>query len=634
MINKMHSRNCLMALCGLLGLAFLAIPRMTDRPARAADVPVLQEPVLQAPSSAVEEQRIRQDIEFLASDALEGRDTGSPGMREAAEFILEQFRAAGLTFPAELPDGIQRFSLSSLPELGEQNLLRGQKADETLEWVIERDYIPCSFGGAGEFSAPVVFCGYGIKDPERAYNEFEGIDLKGKIALILRRVPGQTRPGTLYVQENGNIDTNQAALRTKLTNAREQGAVAVLFVNDVFSTREGKDELLEFGYGGGAAGKQIPVLHITQKVASGLLQRGLGLSLEDIDRMIETELKPASAELQGLTLSGKADLKLDLTEGQNLIAVLEPSDPAIQETIVVGAHYDHVGWGRYGSLAPGTHAIHNGADDNASGTTAVLALARRLKGLSGTLPRRVVLICFAGEERGLMGSKHYVSAPVYPLEQTVAMINLDMVGRMTDEKVTVFGVGSSDVWKPWLDELEQRTELNFFQKKKAFGPSDHASFYEKQIPVLHLFTGLHEHYHRPHDDADKINEQGIRRIVDLLTGLTLYLANAPERPNYIENKQWIRVGNHAGGRAYFGITPDLTYAGAGFQILLIEPNSPAAHAGLEPGDRIVALNGQDVATRVDLWKIVDAARPKEVLKLQVHRGDTTFSCKVELGKPR
>jgi len=638
----MPFRPTFRSLFGLLTLLLLVSsqPAIADTP-QDPETATLQEPVLRIPV-VDEQEQLSRDLNFLAADALEGRDTGSPGMYEAAEHIRKRFREAGFVGPADLPSSFQTFQLPSPPELGDDNSLVVEMPTGNINWQMEKEYIPCSFGGEGEFAGRVVFCGYGISDPDQNYDDFAGVDLKGKIALILRRVPGQTRPGSLYVRKNGQIDTNVAALRSKMNNAREQGAIAVLFVNDLFSTRDGKDELIAFGYGGSGGREEVPAAHITQNAADQLLRSGLGVSLEELDRSIEASLQPASAELNNLTLDGEFDLQFSKTEGVNVIAALEPADPENAETIVIGAHYDHVGWGRYGSLARGTEAIHNGADDNASGTVALLALADRLSAYRGKLPRRVVLIAFAGEERGLLGSKHYVEHPIYPLSETVAMLNLDMVGRMSDEKLTVFGVSSSSVWKPWLDEIEEQTELNFFREPKAFGPSDHAPFYEKKVPVMHLFTGLHEDYHRPTDDIDEINIDGISRTVDVLEGLTLRLAEADARPDYIENKAWIQVGNHAGGRPFAGISPDRNFAGAGLRIARIAQNSPADHAGLEPGDTIVSVRSADVdqrgffdvRQRADLWSIVDSVKPGQILELQFQRDNQTHSTNLKLGPPR
>ncbi|MBV07816.1 M20/M25/M40 family metallo-hydrolase [Rubinisphaera sp.] len=580
-----------------------------------------------------EEQQIFEDISYLASDAMEGRDTGSEQLQEVSEFLRNRLKKDGFTFPQAEDDGYQEFSIAGRPELGEQNKLQIEGIEKG-ELEIDKEFRVCAFGGNGAFTAPVVFCGYGIDDAENNFDEFAGIDLKGKVALIMRRVPKQKEYGSLYVNKQGIIDVNRAGLRSKMENAKERGAIAVLFVNDPLSTIKAGDDLFAFGYGGSAKPEEIPVFQITVSAANRLLQAGIGQELGAIEAQIDQQMKPLSQELPGIKLTGQADMDFSNTQTGNVIAVMEPRDADIRETIIIGAHYDHVGWGTYGSLAPGTNAIHNGADDNASGSVALLTLAERLAKQSGQLDRRVVFIWFAAEERGLLGSKHYVQAPLYPLQDTIAMINLDMVGRMADEKLTVFGVGSSQVWNPWLDDIEKNTELNFFREKKALGPSDHAPFYEKEIPVLHLFSGLHEDYHRPTDDVDEINIQGIRRTVDVLESLVMNLANASERPDYIENKAHIQVGRHAGGRPSVGITPALNAEVKGLQILNVIENSPAHEAGLQAGDVIVFAEDTQVNSRSDFWKLIDSSSAGDKISVRIQRDGETVETTIKLDNPR
>ncbi len=584
------------------------------------------------------ERDILADLEFLASDERAGRDTGSPEIAEAAEFIHRHFEKAGLKSPEGMPDGFQKFTIAGRSKRGKNTMLAATIQGKKEDWVRNDDFRVCSFGSKGKISGQVVFCGYGIEDAENHFDEFANIELKGKIALIIRRVPRQNVPGSLYMSKSGKIDTQRAALRSKINNARKHGAAAVIFVNDIASTKGKKDKLIPFGYGGNGNGKAIPAFHITQKRADQLLLAGLNKSLAELESIIDEKMQPQSELLDGVFIDAHADLISNSVEGLNVIGILEPRDlkegTENIETIIVGAHYDHVGWGGQGSLAPGTKAIHNGADDNASGTSALLELARRFSRGDERFSRRIIFIAFSAEEKGLLGSKHYVEHPVVPLLNTVAMINLDMVGRLADEKLTVFGSGSSSVWEKFLDEAERACELNFFREEKAFGPSDHASFYAKQIPVLHLFTGLHEDYHRPTDDIDDLNIQGIRRTVDVLEHLVLELARADTRPDYIENKKWISVGRHAGGRPRIGLIPNLNYSGEGFAILAIEQNSPAHHARLLAGDIILKVNQTSVTTRKEFWDVIDSLKPKSKVEITFSRDSHVDETVVELGSPR
>ena len=582
-----------------------------------------------------DEAEILADLQFLASDERKGRDTGSPEILESAQFIHKKFQAAGLKSPQGMPDGFQRFPLSSKAKQGKEVALKAVLEGKEDNLLVDAEFRVCSFGGKGKVTGEVVFCGYGINDAKNNFDEFADVDLKGKIALIMRRVPRQKVHGSLYISKNGKIDTRKAALRAKIQNAQKQGAIAVVLVNDPTSTQGKKDALMAFGYGGSGGPKTVPVFHIKQKKANQLLQAGIGKTLTEIEIAIDEKLEPHSQLLKGVKIEAHADLITNSVEGFNVIGILEPEHADEKtETIVVGAHYDHVGMGGQGSLAPGSKAIHNGADDNASGTTALLELVRRITEKKEKLNRRIVFIAFSAEEKGLIGSKYYVANPLYSLSKTISMLNLDMVGRLADEKLTVFGVGSSSFWKPTLDEIEKSSQLNFFRETKAFGPSDHASFYAKQIPVLHLFTGLHEDYHRPGDDIEEVNVQGIRRTVDVLEYVVSELQKVPQRPDYIENKKWISVGRHAGGRSRLGLIPNLNSPVPGYALLSIVQNSPAHHAGLKTGDVIIEVNETKIETRKDLWKIVDSLKPKTILTINYRRNDEVIKTELKLGNPR
>jgi hypothetical protein len=284
--------------------------------------------------------------------------------------------------------------------------------------------------------------------------------------------------------------------------------------------------------------------------------------------------------------------------------VLDGAGPRADETIVVGAHYDHLGRGGSGSLAPFSRDIHNGADDNASGTALVMELARRLARRPDPLPRRVVFIAFSGEERGLLGSLHYVEHPPYPLDKTVAMVNFDMVGRLNDKsELTFFGVGSS----PGLSELVAALGQSAgFQVKKVagmsegIGGSDHQSFYLKGIPVLFAFTGTHRDYHRPSDDTPAINFAGMARIADLSELLLLDLIRRPERPAFVKADRGAKADpGRVAVSVYLGSIPDYNEEIKGVKLNGVREGSPAEQGGLKAGDVVVGLGGRPIETIYD-----------------------------------
>ncbi|MEW4530256.1 M28 family peptidase [Maioricimonas sp. JC845] len=632
--------------------------------------------------------RLLGDVKFLASDELEGRGVGTEGLDKAAEYIRDAFAAAGLDVTVEGGDAYQEFEVIDGAKLTEPNVLTLNGPDgESITLELGKDFTVASFGGAGVFDAPIVFCGYGIEAKELEYDSFAGVDVKDKVVVIMRRTPQQANPHGLFAAGHGG--SRHAALRTKVSNAFQHGAAAVLFVNDPYSGRneaeqlqtqlkkaadevvavavkiaeaEGDtppadllkelrertnhyrqvqeqvethndDTLMEFGYGGTRGGKSIPILHITQDVCDRMLKSSLGKSLAEIEAEIDETGEPQSALLSGWKAEGQTSFELVRVPVRNVIGVLEGSGPHADETIVIGAHYDHVGLGGEGSLAPGVKEVHNGADDNASGTAALIELARRLGARKKPLPRRLVFIAFTGEERGLLGSAHYVREPVFPLESTVAMFNMDMVGRLDGEKLTVFGAGTSSKWEELLDRLGESSGLELVRKPEGFGPSDHSSFYAKEIPVIHLFTGTHTDYHRPSDDWDKLNVRGMARIVDLLEAMVVEVASADERPDYVAIKGKASLAR-SGSRPYFGSIPDFGTEAEGYAISGVSPESPAAKGGLKGGDVIIRMGGQPVGSLDDFDLALRKFSPGQEVEVVVLRDKNEVKLKVTLAAPR
>ena len=393
------------------------------------------------------------------------------------------------------------------------------------------------------------------------------------------------------------------------------------------------DPLIEFGYAGTRSGKSLPVFSVSQAIANQLLESSLGKSLAQIEAEIDVSGKPQSTLLTGWKATGEAGMRAVKVEIKNVIGVLPGSGPHADEAIVIGAHYDHVGYGGEGSLAPGSHEVHNGADDNASGTAALLELARRFSQRTEPLPRTLVFLAFTGEERGLLGSAYYVKEPLFPLENTVAMLNMDMVGRMTDHKLTVFGTGTSPVWDGLLDKYAAEVGLELSRKPEGLGPSDHSSFYSVKIPVLHLFSGTHSDYHRPTDDWEKINFEGMTQVVDLMEDLAVAVAESPERPTYAEV-----VGRASmerdGSRPYFGSIPDFGTDADGYAIQGAAPGSPADKGGLKGGDIIVRLGGHAIAGLDDFDLALRKFSAGQQVEVVVQRGGEEVTLSVTLASPR
>lgn len=631
-------------------------------------------------------ERMLSDIKLLASDEMEGRGVGTEGLNKAAEFIRSKFQAAGLKTDLVNGDAFQKFSMITGVKLGESNSLKFAGPDgQEINLTIGKDCNVCSFGGSGTLDHEIVFGGYGINAKGIPYVDFDGVDVTGKVVIVMRRTPQQGNPKSPFATGHGI--SRHAELRTKTSVCTTAGAAAILFVNDPHSVQnelekmieqatnrvvkasrtlsglkaddsgrkdaekklatelsrldkaigdahspDAGDQLMKFGYAGNGRDGAIPALHISVSRCNELLKAAMNTTLEDLEGEIDAHLKPKSALLKGWKVVGQTDLTRIRTEVKNVLGVLEGDGPLAEETIVVGAHYDHVGRGGPGSRSPGSTEIHNGADDNASGTVALIELARRLASRETPLPRRVVFIAFTAEELGLIGSEKYVSEPVFPLESTIAMFNMDMVGRLR-EKLTVFGVGTSSFFKDDVTRFAKAHDLQLSLKPEGFGPSDHSSFYAKKIPVLHLFTGTHSDYHRPGDDWEKINLAGIQQVVGMMEDMVVKTAMTEKRPEYLEVKARSQIAR-SGSRPYFGSIPNFGSEEQGYAISGTAPDSPASKGGLKGGDHIIQFGKHKITDLNDFDLALRDYSAGDEVDVVVRRDGKELKLNVTLAKPK
>ncbi|MCA9015835.1 MAG: M28 family peptidase, partial [Planctomycetaceae bacterium] len=444
---------CFLGLFGFaLGPLFKASQVWGETPAKTAIAEAKTGP------DSVIGKRMLEAIKYLASDELEGRGVDTRGINLAAEYIEKEFKAAGLNVKAVNDSAFQKFTINTGSKLGPTNELQLAGPDgESIPLVYDKDFRSCSFGGSGKFDAELVFCGYGIDANDVKYSDYAGVDVKDKVVIIMRRTPQQGDKTSPFAGAHGI--SRYAALRYKVSTAFGKGAKAILFVNDHYSTEENKkeakeleqdaveelitatenwektkdgkqaeadrelkkalhsvqqtrkrlkegnfDELMNFGYAGSSEGRSIPIAQITIEKCNQLFKDAGKPTLQELESQIDADLKPESFALPQWKAQGEISVEQVRTEIKNVIGVLEGKGPHADETIVIGAHYDHVGYGGEGSLAPGSTDVHNGADDNASGTVALIELARKLAARKTPLPRRLVFIAFTGEERGLIGS--------------------------------------------------------------------------------------------------------------------------------------------------------------------------------------------------------------------------------------
>ena len=539
------------------------------------------------------------------------------------------------------------------------------------------EMMPMAIGSdRGTVRGAIAVVGYGIDASEFGYDDYAGIDVSGCIVMVLRKEPGNENPDSKF---EGTRTTRHAMFSTKIRRAISAGAAAVLLVNDRGSLKsdvertlrrldlerqrlgqtetqlnslpEGAEKnrakleqsldqirqsivemqaeldrtdqgLMQVSTAGrrGPTDASIPVASISRTMADAMIRMARpGRTLDELETKLNRAEKPDSFFLTPLMAKLRVELKPSRRTSPNVIGWVPGKGALAGESVIVGAHYDHVGMGGYGSLAPGTVAVHNGADDNASGVAAMLEIAsqvqRRLR--ERTDHRRVIAIAFTGEERGLVGSRQYVASPRFELERTAAMVNLDMVGRLRDNELTVYGTGSGT----GLDRVVEDANLSasrraggafdLFKIPSGYGPSDHQTFYEAGVPVLFFFTGLHNDYHRPSDDFDKIDLIGLTRITDTVSDVMVDLATRSQRPTLVETNPEVSIRRQLSVRMGIQMVP----RSGRIELSAVVPNSSADRGGLKPGDVLRKVGGQTVASPGDVLRVLRNRRPGDSLRV-------------------
>lgn len=589
-----------------------------------------------ARAPAVSAERIQADINFLASPQLKGRDTGTPENDRAAKYIAQEFHHAGLEPLAGGKDPFfQFFTVTVGAELGPKNHLSVTSGAERTELRPMEEWLPFNYSESGEAEAPLVFAGFGITAPEYHYDDYSHLDAKNKAVIVLRNEPQKDDEKSVF---DGRQPTQYSALINKAINARNHGARAMILVNDAPSTLPGappeEDRLMEFDSLSGPQNPGILLLQVKRSVADRWL-KPVGKSLDALQKPMDEKLEPQSFALEGMALDLRIDVKHIQARTQNVAGVVRGRDPQLaSEAVVIGAHYDHLGLGRHNALDPDAAGqVHPGADDNASGTAAVMELARTVAARRDDLRRSVIFLAFSGEELGLLGSAYYTEHPLWPLAKTVAMLNLDMVGRVRDGKVYVGGVGTSPVFPKLLEE-SNTSGLHLESSRSGYGSSDHTSFYISDVPVLFFFSGLHPDYHRATDTADKINFGEEARVGDLVLRVAMALASGEPRPQFTrvqEPRPVGATGSSGGGYgAYFGSIPDMGAEVEGVKFADVRDGSPAARAGLRRGDVLVEFAGAAIKNLYDFTFQLRAHRPGEEVRVIVLRGGERVEATVKL----
>jgi Tol biopolymer transport system component len=562
-------------------------------------------------SPEVKDSDLRLEVGYLASDALEGRMSGSAGSAKAASFISNYLKKIGLK-PTGTSEGYgQQFEFTSgVKVVSNRNELRISSPDNAPHvFTVGQDFNPLSFTDNGEAQGSVVFAGYGLVVPGKpgnGYNSYQGLDVSNKIVLVLRYVPEDVEP------KRRQELNRYAGLRYKALMARERGAKAILVAAGPKSPNAG--ELIDMSFDSSMAGSGIIAASVGSNVVQSLLASS-GKDLKTLQTGLDNENPHAEGSLELTNTTVKIATGVDFIKktDQNILGYLPPAGSS-HEYVVVGAHYDHLGYGEVGAFERKgeEHQIHSGADDNASGVAAVMEIAGSLAEAREKHPedfQRGVLFAFwSGEEIGLIGSSRFVEHPVLPLSNAVAYLNFDMVGRLRENKLTLQGIGSSSVWRKLIEKRNILAGFNLVLQDDPYLPTDTTSFYPKHVPVLSFFTGSHEDYHRPTDKPGTLNYEGMEKISRMARGLVLDLAKAPERPDYLKVTHMEIVGARETLRAYLGSIPDYTAEVTGVKLSGVRGGSPADKAGLKGGDILVEFGGQKVANIYDYTYALDAAK--------------------------
>ncbi len=544
-------------------------------------------------------------VRYLADDALGGRAAGTIGARCAAQYIANQFEAIGI--PAAGPDGsyFQGFPIRAGAVLGGENILRTPQSSYT----VSEDWIPYGYSGSGAATGVLLYGGDGINRPGQPNNEYATLDITGRIVVV--------EDGDLASPASRALQTG-AHFKASVAAGRNASGMLILL-------SEGR--ALPDLFGEIRAALRIPVAAVRGEAAERIRQAA---------RNAERAALVASVQPRSV-------------EARNVAALIPGSDRTLaDEVVIIGAHYDHLGLGGEGSLAPEAYGeIHNGADDNASGTSGLIEIARRLAEGDRRPARSVLFLAFTAEEKGLWGSSHYVRNPILPIEQSIAMLNLDMIGRLEGRTLTVLGVGTAEEWTDVLRAANQATAepLSIATAPDGFGASDHSSFYGEGLPVLHFFSNTHVDYHRPSDDWEKVDYEGLDQIVDLVSEVALDVAGVagsderialtPIPPDAaLAHGQDPSASTSGGYGPYLGTIPDMVPVDFGLRLTGVREGSPAADGGILSGDIVVEFGGSEVGDIYAYTYALQAHEPGDSVEIVLLRDGERVTVTVVLGDRR
>ncbi|MCX6632597.1 MAG: M28 family peptidase [Candidatus Solibacter sp.] len=584
-----------------------------------------------AATATVDPNLYLNDVKFLASQDLRGRGTGSPELEKAAAYLERNYRQLGIKPVGKVYQ--QPFPVTTDAALGKANRFQFTENGRATTLQFPGEFVPFNFSQTGPMAGAVVFAGYGITAPEYSYDDYAGLDVKGKIVLVLRHEPQESDSKSPF---EGKTFTQHAQFAAKATNAKLHGASGVVLITDSGNHPGAADELEKFGVTVGPTNARIAFLQVKQARVEKWFTDA-GKSLDKIQADIDKDLKPQSfAFPDTIRVEANLDIQRAVRTVHNLAAFLPGQT---DEYVIIGAHYDHLGLGGQHSLAPSqTGTVHPGADDNASGTAGVMELARYF----AKQPRRqrgILFLNFAGEEQGLLGSAFYADHPLLPLDKAVTMINLDMIGRMRDNKLYIGGAASGSNLKDVLEKLIPASGLKVdYAGGASSGSSDHTSFTSHQVPALFFFSGLHGDYHKPSDTWDKIDAPAAAKLLAMVAEVAQALRDAPERPAFVKlaaptsGSSTSSAGPATGYGAYFGSIPDFAEGITGVKFSDVRENSPAAKAGLKGGDIMTEFDGKPIQNLYDFTYALRGKKPGDEVKVKVTRDGKPIEVGVVLSR--
>ena len=583
----------------------------------------------QTGSPQITAEELKAHVRYLASDELEGRLSGTEGNRKAAAYIADHMKQYGLKPAGDNGTYFQTFDFVAAVKLGSANRcsLEGKAiANGKAELMVDSDFRPLGFSSNASVSAPLVFVGYGISAPDAKYDDYKDLDVNGKIVVALRYGPDGNDP---------HSDLNKyTSLRNKTRTAREKGAIGIILITGPADYPD--DDLIKLTYDQSFASSGLPAVSMKRAFLEKLLTTD-GKDLKVLQDQMKKDRQTAGREIGNATVSLTTDVEYVREKSSNVIGYLEGHDPTLKDqAIVVGAHFDHLGYGGpgSGSLVPDVHEIHNGADDNASGSAALIELEQAFAAEEGSLKRTMIFTAFTGEELGTLGSSYYVNHPFLPLDRTIAMINMDMVGRLEGKALTIYGTGTSPRWDTLVARYNKDSLFTLKLIPDGIGPSDHSQFYGKDIPVLFFFTGTHNDYHKPSDDWDKINYPGEEKVARYVFAIVNDLEGDATRPTFQRTASSTSASG-GDGRSFnvtLGIVPDYGEGQNGMKIGTTRPGGPAEKAGLKAGDLIVMMGGKKVLNIYDYMGILGELKPAQEVEVEVMRDGKSVKTKAVMEK--